>query len=63
MAGFEKAVKKHLLDGGFKPERSPRGSHVIWSKDGFGVSVPAKIRSRHTANEILKLAGIGKKLS
>ena len=64
MAGLEGKVRKILKEAGGKPERNPRGSHVIWSVvcDGetVKVSVPGKIVSRHTANEILKSAGIGK---
>jgi len=58
MAGYERKVHRLLKDAEFKPERNPRGSHVIWSNGKFAVSVPAKIRSRHTANKILKEVGI-----
>lgn len=60
MAGYERSVKKRLKNAGYTPERNPRGSHVIWSNGETTVSVPAKIKSRHTANGILKDAGLGK---
>ena len=62
MAGYEKQVTSHLKRGGFSKERNPRGSHVIWSNGDIEVSVPAKIRKRHTANGILKVAGIDAKV-
>jgi len=43
---------------GYEKERNPRGSHTICSKDGPKITVPAKIKKRHTANGILKEAGI-----
>ncbi|MGA9268883.1 MAG: type II toxin-antitoxin system HicA family toxin [Rhodomicrobium sp.] len=43
--------------------RQGKGDHEIWfspiSKRYF--TVDGKIKSRHTANEVLKQAGIGKK--
>lgn len=62
MAGYERQVLKLLKKNGFSIKRNPRGSHVIWSKGKIIVSVPAKIKKRHMANEILKGAGIGKKI-
>lgn len=62
MAGFQRAVKRLLAAAGWRKVRSPRGSHEIWAHAGSGeeVSVPAKIKSRHTANRILKDAGLEK---
>ena len=62
MAGYEKKVQAQLKLSGFSEERNPRGSHVVWSNGEIEVSVPAKIRKRHTANGILKQAGIQTKL-
>ena len=62
MAGYERQVQKILKRHGFYVERNPRGSHVIWSNGEFEVSVPAKIKSRHTANGILKQAETGEKI-
>ena len=56
MADYGKKVRKLLKENGFTIEHSPRGSHVIWSNGFVKVTVPAKIKSRHTANEILKQA-------
>ena len=49
------AIRKH----GFTRIRQGKGSHEIWSRAGAGnkVSIPRKLRSRHTANQILKDAG------
>ena len=62
MAGYERAIRKTLRKNGFSVERNPNGSHVIWSDGQIEVSVPAKIKSRHTANGILKQANIKKKI-
>ena len=63
MAGFEKAVFKHLRKAGFAIDRRPRGSHDVWANgDGHEVSVPSKIKKRATANGVLKQAGIDVKL-
>ncbi len=62
MAGMERKVRKILREAGYEPEKQPRGSHTIWDKNGQNeVSVPAKIMSRHTANDILKAVGLPKK--
>jgi predicted RNA binding protein YcfA (HicA-like mRNA interferase family) len=44
---------------GFTRIRQGKGSHEIWARAGAGnkVSIPSKLRSRHTANRILKDAG------
>jgi len=60
MTDFARTVKKKLKVAGYKWVRQ-RGSHEIWSNEvGRIVSVPHKIRKRHTANEILKQAGLPK---
>ena len=61
MAGFERDVKKKLKEHGFALERRPRGSHDIWGNGEIEISVPARIKKRHTANGILKEAGIDAK--
>ena len=63
MAGYEREVKGRLRKAGWERLRNPRGSHEIWSHDNAGrreISVPSKIKSRHTANSILKQAGLSK---
>ena len=62
MAGDEKRVLRLLKDHGFNIVRNPRGSHVIWGNGDKNVPVPAKITKRHTANGILKQAGINIKI-
>ena len=62
MAGYERKIVKLLKQRGYVLERRPRGSHDIWSKDGLEITVPAKINKRHTANGILKEAGLSTKL-
>ena len=62
MAGYERKVHKLLKDHGYGIKRNPRGSHVIWSNGKTAVSVPAHISKQHTANEVLKQAGIKVKL-
>ena len=62
MATYEREVRKLLKGNGFSIERRPRGSHDIWGNGEIEVSVPAKIRKRHTANAILKEARIDVKL-
>jgi predicted RNA binding protein YcfA (HicA-like mRNA interferase family) len=56
-------VRKLLLKAGWRFERAGRGDHARWAnpQTGAHVTVDSKIRSRHTANAILKDAGIGKK--
>ena len=65
-AGFEREVRKYLKGAGWTKARwGSKGSHEIWSNpngSGLEVSVPVKIKSRHTANAILKEAGLGKRL-
>ena len=62
MAGYERKIVKLLKEAGFSLDRRPRGSHDIWSDGEIEVSVPKKIRKRHTANGLLKQAGISTKI-
>jgi hypothetical protein len=52
-----------LRAAGWQVHRSGKGDHEIWinPETGAKVTVDSKIRSRHTANGILKEAGLGKK--
>ena len=63
MADFAPEVKRYLLDHGCEYKRPAKGDHEWWwspiTKRHFAVD--HKIKSRHTANEVLKQAGIGKK--
>jgi hypothetical protein len=63
MADFDRHLKMILRDNQCYYQRPADGSHEWWyspiTKRGF--SVPHHIKSRHTANAVLKEAGIGKK--
>ena len=63
---YYRIVVKLIRGTGFErlsKSQQPSGSHEIW-KNSFGkkVSVPRKIVKRHTANGILKDAGVDKKV-
>jgi predicted RNA binding protein YcfA (HicA-like mRNA interferase family) len=63
MDNYSKKVIKILREKECYFERHGKGDHDIWyspiSKKYFPVD--SKIKSRHTANGILKQAGLGKK--
>ena len=63
MADYTKYVRDRLNEHGWSFLRRGKGSHDIWTKKPTGeiVSVSKNIKSRHTANSILKKAGIGAK--
>lgn len=60
MAEYEKKVRKVLSENMCKFDRHGKGDHDIWYSPitQRQVTVPFKIKSRHTANGILKDAGI-----
>lgn len=63
MATYERDVCRILMENGCRFVRhGGRGDHDIWfspiSKKNF--TVDGKIRSRHTANAVLKQAGLEK---
>jgi predicted RNA binding protein YcfA (HicA-like mRNA interferase family) len=62
VANFTPRLKRILLDAGCHFERQGKGDHEIWSspisKRTF--TVDGKILSRHTANAVLKQAGLPK---
>lgn len=59
MNGYEKLVKEQLLLHGYQLLRAGKGSHEIWtSAKGISVTVNHTCKSRHTANSIMKAAGI-----
>jgi predicted RNA binding protein YcfA (HicA-like mRNA interferase family) len=62
--GFYKPLVKLLSAHGFYHAGNFKGSHERWVRDGekLTLCVPRTLNSRHTANAILKDAGIGKKL-
>jgi predicted RNA binding protein YcfA (HicA-like mRNA interferase family) len=60
MAEFEKAVRDMLKKHGCTFSRRGKGDHDIWYSPmkNRSVTVDHKIKSRHTANAIMKQAGI-----
>jgi predicted RNA binding protein YcfA (HicA-like mRNA interferase family) len=62
MADYTKKVRKLLSDNGFSIARKGKGDHVIWYNNVTKrtASVDSEIKSRHSANEVLKKAGLGK---
>ena len=63
MADFSPELKRLLQAAGCRFERSGKGDHDIWFSPITGVRFPvdSKIKSRHTANAVLKQAGMPKK--
>lgn len=62
MADYAPAVKRLLLSAGCSFLRHGKGDHEIWRSpiSGRHFVVDTKIKSRHTANETLKQAGLHK---
>lgn len=62
MTDYTPALKKLLRQQGYAFWRSGRGDHEVWRNDETGrkVIVDDAIKSRHTANGILKQAGLPK---
>ena len=62
MADYSRDLKKFLNEAGCKLVRQGKGDHEIWEspKSNRRFVVDNKIRSRHTANEVLKQAGLKK---
>jgi len=60
MAEYEKKVRDVLSKYGCSFLRHGKGDHDLWYSPEKNHSFPvaAKIKSRHTANEIMKQAGI-----
>jgi predicted RNA binding protein YcfA (HicA-like mRNA interferase family) len=60
MSDYGKKVRELLSANGYVFHHHGKGDHDIWSKpDGSNkVTVDGKIKSRHTANQIMKDAGI-----
>ena len=61
--GFTKQLKKTLTDNGCYFVRNGKGDHQIWFSpiSNINFTVDSNIKSRHTANEVLKQAGLEKK--
>ena len=60
MAEYEKKVREILAQNGCTFYRHGKGDHDIWYSpiSGTHVTVDGKIKSRHTANAILRQCGI-----
>jgi len=60
MADYTRDVKKQLSNNGFAFHRHGKGDHDIWRSPhtNISVSVDGSIKSRHTANAVMKEAGI-----
>ena len=60
MASYERDVKIKLSQNGCYFLRHGRGDHDVWFSPvtGLSITVDNKIVSRHTANGIMKRAGI-----
>ena len=62
MADYCRDVIRLLKERGFEFKRPGRGDHEIWwhPKTGVRVTVGRKLKSKFTANAILKEAGLPK---
>ena len=62
MAGYTEPLKLHLREAGCKFERQGKGDHEIWYSPITRIRfvVDQNIKSRHTANAVLKQAGLPK---
>ena len=62
MNNFSRELKAILTAAGYRLARSGKGDHEIWQHETSGkrVTVDGAIKSRHTANAVLKQAGLPK---
>ena len=60
---FTPQIKKILRENGCHFDRQGKGDHEIWFSpiNGARFTVDGSIKSRHTANGVLKQAGLDKK--
>jgi predicted RNA binding protein YcfA (HicA-like mRNA interferase family) len=61
MNGYYKLVIEQLKQHGFSYIKNGKGSHEIWGKGSFYMTVPFNCDSRHTANGIMKACSINHK--
>lgn len=63
MESFTPEVKRLLTAAGCSFVRAGKGDHEIWNSPitQLNFVVDAKIKSRHTANAVLRQAGLPKK--
>jgi len=59
---FDRELRRLLVEAGCNYLRPAKGSHELWQSPitGQSFTVPQGIASRHTANAILKQAGLPK---
>ena len=62
MANFYRDLVAILRANGFQFLRAGKGSHEIWVNPATNrqVTIPRTTKSRHTANDVLKQAGLPK---
>lgn len=62
MPGYTRELKRLLLDAGCYFKRQADGDHELWFSPITNRSFPvdSDIKSRHTANAVLKQAGLPK---
>ena len=62
MSGYTRKLKKILRDAGCSFEREGKGDHEIWYSPITRIRfvVDNAIKSKHTANAVLKQAGLDK---
>jgi predicted RNA binding protein YcfA (HicA-like mRNA interferase family) len=62
MTDFYRDLVAILRENGCEPVRKGKGSHEIWYSpvNDRHFTVPRTTKSRHTANEVLKQAGLPK---
>ena len=63
MSNYTPHLKEYLREAGCLFDRQGKGDHEIWFSPITGVKfvVDNSIKSRHTANAVLKQAGLPKK--
>lgn len=62
MDSYYPTVTKLLKDAGYQKVPSGKGSHEKWKNGNHTAIVPHGLKSKHTANSILKDAGIAQKI-
>ncbi len=62
MPEYTKKLKRRLMDAGCSFDRQGKGDHEIWFSPVTNIKlvVDGNIKSRHTANAVLKQAGLPK---
>jgi predicted RNA binding protein YcfA (HicA-like mRNA interferase family) len=62
MADFHRELVEILRRNGCQLVRKGKGSHEIWYSpvSGKHITIPRTTKARHTANEVLKQAGLPK---